>query len=435
MEEQYISDIKFHFSYLPKEFKLYRDRSDFFEISQRNSINRDFYSVEEILDFIAKASQEELDGHVWTYYYSPKRQGYKQVRVDTLRHLNINENLKMMNEKLGTDKFAPIENYKPYEVINKELVLTPEIQVIRDFFNFESTNYNGTDRNWREILNTVDEDDLIQLIETYGKDQHIIKFRDLEEIYDTGDIDITEYKDRLMNIIANIRSEYNPQTWPFIVTVITSDEFHRKMEENLSVDYLSEQDIAEHGKGYALMEAFRRRIKHHKEMSGIKDSFKNGAISEEEYSSKVEQINQEYLVKSTYPQNGAVQDSEPDFSSEMYWLSLRAEELENAVHQFLCNKYPTANITLTDLSNDGGVDIFLEEKIFSRKLAIQCKGYGKPAGRPDCQQAYGAAQFYNSTAVIICPAGFTEGAKEYAKKVNLMLMNASDLVKLSKGNL
>jgi len=117
--------------------------------------------------------------------------------------------------------------------------------------------------------------------------------------------------------------------------------------------------------------------------------------------------------------------------SEQYWESLRDQKLEQAAYDLYCSLYPQAEIVQTPKGVDGGIDIFLDIPGLG-KAVIQCKGYEKPLGRPECQQTVGAAQEHNAKPIIICPVGFNSNAISYAKKVHLELIDSPKLVKLAK---
>lgn len=449
MENKSNSELKFHLSYLPEKFKSPDYNTvEFMECSKRNSIKKDFYRIEDLLDFISGASPEELEGIVHTYYYSTEQQGYKLMSFDILKYLNINDMLEGANEKLGTEKFRLLENYKPYALKTEEVVLTPEITRLKDFFEIEIKDYNSTNvQLLQETLNSFGVDDLNKLIDIYGKRKHNLQQIKLQKVYESGMMDAFDYKRGLLDIILKIRSDYDPDNWPKRIVYISSDEFQDKYMRKM-FGKPNPEDIKKHGEVIANILTAQRYYKHIGEISRIKDLREQGQISKEEYSSKMKSLESEFRnqyipyetesvgINEVVGNAGNKDEDKTNILSELYWKNLRGEGLEKAVYDLLCKKYPDAKITLTQLSGDGGVDIFFEDitTFTATKSVIQCKGYEKPVGRPECQQILGAAQYHNSKAVIICPAGFTDNAREFAKKVHLQLIDSSDLVKLAIGS-
>lgn len=71
---------------------------------------------------------------------------------------------------------------------------------------------------------------------------------------------------------------------------------------------------------------------------------------------------------------------------------------------------------------DQGVDLVIEKS--NRKIAIQCKKYGRPVGNKAVQEVKSGMDFYNAQkGVVITNSTFTKSAQELAKATNIQLLH------------
>nr|WP_272507468.1 restriction endonuclease [Clostridium aestuarii] len=89
---------------------------------------------------------------------------------------------------------------------------------------------------------------------------------------------------------------------------------------------------------------------------------------------------------------------------------------------------------VTQASNDGGKDVILKKH--HQTYYVECKRYAPSncIGRPKLQKLVGAAvadgiPMYNT--IFITTSYFSEGAKKYAKKVNMQLYDLQGILKLA----
>ncbi|MFC7233439.1 restriction endonuclease [Saliphagus sp. GCM10025308] len=90
---------------------------------------------------------------------------------------------------------------------------------------------------------------------------------------------------------------------------------------------------------------------------------------------------------------------------------------------------------VTKGANDGGVDVIAEQSTpFPKKQVIQVKRYrpSNSVGRPDIQQYASIRQEQTDvdTVVVVTTGRFTDGAKEVAKRLNVKLIDGSQLYNL-----
>ncbi|WP_302080587.1 restriction endonuclease [Salinibaculum rarum] len=93
------------------------------------------------------------------------------------------------------------------------------------------------------------------------------------------------------------------------------------------------------------------------------------------------------------------------------------------------------NTYVTKDSGDGGIDVIAEQTTpFPKKEVMQVKRYNpsKSVGRPDIQQYSSIRQERTDvdTVVVVTTGQFTEGAKNVAKKLNVKLVDGSQLYNL-----
>lgn len=87
-------------------------------------------------------------------------------------------------------------------------------------------------------------------------------------------------------------------------------------------------------------------------------------------------------------------------------------------------RYGFHNITVTQLSADFGVDIYMTCPD-GKKAVVQCKRYNKPTvGRPTVQQTYGAMKLVKAKRCYVVTTGrFTSAALELGKRRDISLLD------------
>ena len=112
-----------------------------------------------------------------------------------------------------------------------------------------------------------------------------------------------------------------------------------------------------------------------------------------------------------------------------HWMSLSGRELESEM-DVLCKRLGY-RVESTPVSGDGGVDLILRNKS-NEKVVVQCKSYKSPVGPAAVRELYGSMMHFGvSKAVLVCPAGFTQGVKEFVKGKPIDLVAAEDLISLA----
>ena len=90
-------------------------------------------------------------------------------------------------------------------------------------------------------------------------------------------------------------------------------------------------------------------------------------------------------------------------------------------------------VRVTQQSRDNGIDgIISEDKLGFSKIYVQIKKYAadNKVSRPELQTFVGAIAGLDGKGLFVTLSDFTEGAKEYAKSQNLVLINGQTLAKL-----
>ena len=78
------------------------------------------------------------------------------------------------------------------------------------------------------------------------------------------------------------------------------------------------------------------------------------------------------------------------------------------------------NATVLGGSGDQGVDVIVTYQ--GKRVAVQCKNYGKAVGNKPVQEVYAGSRYHGcNDAWVIAPAGFTKGAVELAERVGVSL--------------
>ena len=87
-------------------------------------------------------------------------------------------------------------------------------------------------------------------------------------------------------------------------------------------------------------------------------------------------------------------------------------------------------------SNDGGVDIIVENKIYetSYKYYIQCKFYNRPLGKNPIQEIYAGAHYYDDdgTPIVVTNNHVTVEARLYANKLGVEIISDTEWLEFRK---
>ena len=82
----------------------------------------------------------------------------------------------------------------------------------------------------------------------------------------------------------------------------------------------------------------------------------------------------------------------------------------------------------TRASGDQGADVVAD--LEGRRVVLQVKLWTRPAGTKAVQEAYAAMAVYRAThAAVVCPAGYTPGAKQAARATGVHLLHHTDLAR------
>jgi HJR/Mrr/RecB family endonuclease len=116
-------------------------------------------------------------------------------------------------------------------------------------------------------------------------------------------------------------------------------------------------------------------------------------------------------------------------TNDQYWKSLRGIAFETA----LANLYGKMGywVHQTKGSGDEGIDLVLEKE--GVKTVVQCKGHAKPIGVGAVRDLYGAMMHFGvPSAVLACPAGFTEGVIHFVMNKPIRLISASEIIEMAE---
>jgi HJR/Mrr/RecB family endonuclease len=100
---------------------------------------------------------------------------------------------------------------------------------------------------------------------------------------------------------------------------------------------------------------------------------------------------------------------------------------------FMADLFRTAGykVDVVGGTGDQGVDLLLKEG--RKRIAVQCKKYGKPVGNAAVSAIYAGAKHYGAKhAWVLAPEGFTKGAIDLAKSTGVRLMGRKGIDGLLK---
>jgi hypothetical protein len=112
-----------------------------------------------------------------------------------------------------------------------------------------------------------------------------------------------------------------------------------------------------------------------------------------------------------------------------YWKSLRGVEFEKA----LANLYKSLgySVLITKGSGDEGIDLILEKD--NKETIVQCKGHEKPIGVGAIRDLYGVLMHTRAdSAILACPAGFTDGVIKFAHGKPIELIELVDIIDMAE---
>ena len=108
-----------------------------------------------------------------------------------------------------------------------------------------------------------------------------------------------------------------------------------------------------------------------------------------------------------------------------FWFQLDGRRFELEFAALLSrNGYSTR---VTNASNDGGIDIIASK--YGNRVIISCKNWNRPVGPAPIRELQGV-RYSTSDAWVVCPAGFSDAAKAFAKKCDIRLLDIKDILKL-----
>jgi restriction system protein len=98
---------------------------------------------------------------------------------------------------------------------------------------------------------------------------------------------------------------------------------------------------------------------------------------------------------------------------------------------FMADLFRTAGykVDVVRGAGDQGVDLLLKEG--RKRIAVQCKRYGRPVGNVAVSAVYAGAKRYGAKqAWVVAPEGFTKGAIELAKSTGVRLVGRKGIDRL-----
>ena len=138
-------------------------------------------------------------------------------------------------------------------------------------------------------------------------------------------------------------------------------------------------------------------------------------IKEEEGKAKEKKIREKELIKRLR-------------KKREYWIGLSPQDFEHEVAGLLESIGYYAK--LTPATGDGGVDIILSKN--GRGILVQCKKYNSKVGPAPVRELYGVLMSRGvKEGWLVCPSGFTNGARSFAEKHGIRLMGLIGLLKLA----
>lgn len=114
-------------------------------------------------------------------------------------------------------------------------------------------------------------------------------------------------------------------------------------------------------------------------------------------------------------------------TGEGFWKALRGDKFEDALARLFQRR--GVSVEKTKKTGDGGVDLILRSG--SEVIFVQCKGYAKPVPVAPIREIAGVCSKSRSRPVVAAVNGFTKGAKECARELNVTLIDAPGIVRMA----
>jgi hypothetical protein len=114
-------------------------------------------------------------------------------------------------------------------------------------------------------------------------------------------------------------------------------------------------------------------------------------------------------------------------TGEGFWKALRGEKFEDALARLFRRR--GMSVEKTKKTGDGGVDLILRSG--SEVIFVQCKGYSKPVPVAPIREIAGVCSRSRSKPVVAAVNGFTKGAKECARELNVTLIDTPGIVRMA----
>jgi hypothetical protein len=115
--------------------------------------------------------------------------------------------------------------------------------------------------------------------------------------------------------------------------------------------------------------------------------------------------------------------------TKQYWKSLRGIAFETALGELYRNI--GYSVQQTKGSGDEGIDLIMKKE--GAKTVVQCKGHAKPVGVGAVRDLYGAMMHFGApSAILACPAGFTEGVMQFVKDKPIKLVSTKELIEMAE---
>jgi len=110
-----------------------------------------------------------------------------------------------------------------------------------------------------------------------------------------------------------------------------------------------------------------------------------------------------------------------------FWKDLRGAAFEDALARLFQRRGVSVEKTRT--TGDGGIDLVLRSG--SDLIFVQCKGYAKPVPVAPIREIAGVCSRSHAIPVVAAVNGFTKGAIECARDLNVTLVDTPEIVRMA----
>jgi hypothetical protein len=114
-------------------------------------------------------------------------------------------------------------------------------------------------------------------------------------------------------------------------------------------------------------------------------------------------------------------------TGEGFWKSLRGADFEDALARLFQRR--GVSVEKTKTTGDGGIDLILRSG--SDLIFVQCKGYAKPVPVAPIREIAGVCSRSQARPVVAAVNGFTKGAIECARELNVTLVDTPGIVRMA----